>query len=367
MSRKVIRCELCDSDLCVKYPYEDFCTKSKLVVYPSQVAIFVKSGHICDKFSAGTFTLRTGNIPLLNKLICLPYGGESPIKAEVWFINLLAKLDICWEMPSPIQLEDAKYGFIVPVKASGQCGIRVSDPELFLKMLVGNMKSFSSEKLYQYFRGMMMSAFNDILATKIALDGISVFDINAHLLEISEYSCGEIDQFFGKYGINCDYFSVSSVNIPENDQSLNRLKEAKDLVARLKITGKDVYQMERGFNVLESAASNLGVGSQMVGVGAGLTMGSRVGEIASQLLITDSFQSPPPLPIEETFWFVFVNGQQLGGQTIKDIKKLIENGMMNGETLVWKPGMAQWAQAIAIHELAFLFGPQTPPPPPSAG
>lgn len=66
---------------------------------------------------------------------------------------------------------------------------------------------------------------------------------------------------FEKYGLKLENFNVIGINVQENDPSFIRLKEAKDLAARLKITGKDVYQMERSFNVLENAASNEGGGA----------------------------------------------------------------------------------------------------------
>ena len=58
---------------------------SQLVVYPGQVAFFVKGGTVCDKFTDGTYTLKSNNIPLLNKIINLPFGGDSPFQADVWF------------------------------------------------------------------------------------------------------------------------------------------------------------------------------------------------------------------------------------------------------------------------------------------
>ena len=105
----VVKCEMNDSELCEKFYSEDLRLGSQLVVYPSQVAIFVKGGQIFDIFEAGTYTLKTNNIPLLNKIINLPFGGDSPFQAEVWFLNLTAKLDIKWGTMTPIQLEDPKY------------------------------------------------------------------------------------------------------------------------------------------------------------------------------------------------------------------------------------------------------------------
>ena len=360
----VVKCEMNDSELCKKFHSEDLRLGTQLVVYPSQVAIFVKGGQIFDMFEAGTYTLKTSNIPLLNKIINIPFGGDSPFQAEVWFLNLTAKLDIKWGTMTPIQLEDPKYEIIVPVRAFGQYGMKVIEPQHFLKTLIGNMTSFSSDKVNNYFKGKMLSLFNSTLAKKIAKDKISILDINMHLVETSEYCEEEMNKQFEKYGLQLLDFAVISINVPEDDPSIIKLKEAKDLAARLKITGKDVYQMERSFDVLDTAAGNEGAGGQMIGMGAGMGfgmgVGSTMGNMANQFINTNP-NTPPPLPQETTF-FIHLNGQQLSGQTIQNMSVYIQNGLMNGDTLVWRQGMPQWAKASQVPELAHLFNTQTPPP-----
>lgn len=89
----VIKCEVNDKELVYKFPSENLRLGSQLVVYPTQTAFFVKGGVILDEFICGTYTLKTENIPLLGKLINLPFNGQTPFKAEVWFINQVAILD----------------------------------------------------------------------------------------------------------------------------------------------------------------------------------------------------------------------------------------------------------------------------------
>ena len=69
--------------------------------------------------------METANIPLLNKVINLPFGGRSPFTAEVWFVNKLYSLDVKWGTPTPIQIQDPKYGVFVPVRANGRFGIQI--------------------------------------------------------------------------------------------------------------------------------------------------------------------------------------------------------------------------------------------------
>lgn len=353
----VVKCEMKDYEFCKKFPSEDLMTSSQLVVYPSQTAIFVKGGRICDKFQTGTYSLKTYNIPILNKIINIPFGGDSPFQAEVWFINHVSKLNLKWGTTSPIQLEDPKYNIIVPVRAYGQYGLRVVEAELFLTSLIGNMPDFSAYKVAEYFKGMMLSSLNTAISKKMIQDRISILDINQHLIEMSAFCKDEVDKLFGRYGIQLSEFSFVSINVPSNDPSVMKLKEAKDAAAKVKIMGRDVYQMERSFNVLEKAAGNEGAGGMMAagaGLGAGVGMGSAMGSLASQNISTFASVVPPPVPQPVTY-FIYVNGQQIGNQTLQDISSLISQGTVKKDTLVWKAGMAAWAQAADVPEVAQLF------------
>ena len=86
----VVKWEANDRELVHKFPSEDLRIGTQLVVYAGQTAFFVKGGKVMDQFESGTYTIKTENIPLLNKLINLPFGGNSPFQAEVWFVNKLA-------------------------------------------------------------------------------------------------------------------------------------------------------------------------------------------------------------------------------------------------------------------------------------
>lgn len=358
----VVKWEASQREYCHKYPSSDLRIGSQLVVYPAQTAFFVKGGKLLDEFTEGTYTLKSENLPILNKLINLPFGGDSPFQAEVWFVNQITRLDFKWGTPSPIQLEDPKYKVIVPVRAYGQYGIRISNPRQFLETLMGNMRSFTANDIDTYFKGQLIANLNSAIAKKFVQDQISILDINTHLIEISDFCNNEINEkFTQKYGINLVDFSVMSINVPEDDTSFVKLKEAKATLARMNIAGKDVYQMERSFDVLEKAAANEGGGMQMMGVGMGLGFGNAIGSMAGQTINTNPV-APPPIPNEQT-WYVYANNQQLGGQTKAHLSALLAQGVINGETLVWRPGMTNWAQLSSVSELADLVA--TPPPIPS--
>lgn len=356
----VVKIEMNDYELCKKFPSEDLRIGTQLVVYPTQIAFFVKGGVVCDEFTAGTYTLTTENIPILNKIVNLPFGGDSPFQAEVWFINLTTKLDMKWGTPSPIQLEDPKYEIIIPVRAYGTYGIRVLHPKSLLQMFIGNMRSFSAEKVHEYFKGQMLAHLNNAISSKMTEAKISILEINAHLLDMSLSCQGVINRVFEKYGMELVDFTFVSINIPQDDPSVIKLKEAKATAAGFKVTGRDLYQMERSFDVLQTAAGNEGNGGAMMAMGAGLGVGTAMGQVAASNLNVSS-HTPPPIPNEQKY-FVYINGQQYGDQTIQSIRNLVSQGLFTQDTLVWKSGLENWVKASDLPELAQLFMRQVPPP-----
>ncbi|MBQ9561550.1 MAG: SPFH domain-containing protein [Prevotella sp.] len=325
-----------------KFPSCDLRWGSQLVVYPGQVAFFVKGGKVCDKFKDGTYTLQTNNIPLLNKIINLPFGSDSPFQADVWFVSTLNRLSLKWGTETPIQLEDPKYEIIVPVRAYGQYGFRVCDAEKFVYSLVGNMPNFDEHMLQSYFRGILLTRLTDIIAKKIINDQISVLDISTHLQEISTFCQNELTPFFAEYGVEIVLFNIISINIPEKDVSLNEIKKAKNLSARLKIAGKENYSMERSFDVMDKAAENeSGAGAAFINAGLGLGASLNIGkQIGSQISPTTA-GTPPPIP-SVTNYFLVVNGQQQGPYTEQQIRDAISQNRSVLTLLAWKSGMPTW-------------------------
>ena len=82
---------------------------------------------------------------------------------------------------------------------------------------------------------------------------------------------------------------------------------------------------------------------------------------------TKSTVAPPPPP---TFsFYALIDNKQYGPYDKIQFKRLVDNDMVNRNTLVWKEGMAQWQAAKEVPEMEEFFpnNNQTPPPiPPSS-
>lgn len=148
-----------------KYPNDELGTWTQLIVNESQEAVLFKGGRALDVFGSGRHTLSTANIPLLNNLVNLPFGGQSPFTAEVWYVNKIYSLDIKWGTPTPIQLQDPKYGVFIPIRSYGQFGIHITDSKKFLVKLVGIVNVFDDSNIVKYFRGVLLTKAKDTISS----------------------------------------------------------------------------------------------------------------------------------------------------------------------------------------------------------
>lgn len=358
----VVRYENHPDEVVGKYIEDDIRLGSQLIVYPAQTAFFVRGGKILDEFTSGTHTIQSENIPLLNKIINLPFGKESPFGAEVWFVNQTTILDCKWGTAAPLQIEDPKYGVIVPVRAYGQYGFRISDPRLFLESFVGNMPSFDTETLSNYFRGVIQSRLSSIVSDAMLTADASVVNIGSKTTELSDIAQKILHPVFQAFGVDLHLFTVVAVTVDESDASFQRLKEAIDAKAEMRIIGNENYQMRRSFDVLEKAAGNTGGGAMntAVGIGAGVGIGSQVAGLAGAFINTQPPAVPPPMP--QAQYYIAIAGTQQGPVDAVTIQAMMQQGKVTGSTLVWKAGMPQWAPLSSLPDFS---GQPTPPPIPT--
>ena len=150
-----------------KHPCEDFNTGSQLIVHESQEAFFFLNGQILDSFGPGRHELSTQNLPLVNRLINLPTGGDSPFHAEVFFVNLCEQMGIAWGTNSKIQYIEPNYGFPLSIGASGEMALAVKEPRDLLIRLVGTEAVLSQQKLIHYFKSFLQTRVKSAIAKAI--------------------------------------------------------------------------------------------------------------------------------------------------------------------------------------------------------
>ena len=313
---------------------------AKLIVRESQQAIFVNEGEIADILGAGTYELETKNIPILTKLQHWDHGFNSPFKAEVYFVNTKRFVNLRWGTKNPIMLRDPEFG-MVRLRAFGTYAIRITEPQVFLKEIVGTDKLFSTEEISEQLTNIIVSKFASVMGDQ----EIAALDLAKNYEKLGTFITAKISPFFEEYGLSLTHIFVENISLPES------VEKALDKRTSREITGDldEHIKYETG-NALGN--ENGGGASDMVGMGAGLAMASKMAHSLNTV------STPPPIPLGQEHYFIAINKKPHGPYDIKRVEALIDDGTVLGDTLVWTEGMSAWQKAITVLSKYF---PQTPP------
>lgn len=330
---------------------------AKLIVRESQMAAVITEGMLTDLFNnPGTYTLSTQNLPILSTLKGWKYGFNSPFKAEVYFVSLRTFTDRKWGTKNPIMLRDPEFG-PVRLRAFGNFSIKVSDPATLLKNVVGTDGRFTVDEIGDQLRDMLVARFGDALAES----KIPVLDLAANYDQLAQFIWQRIEPDFERFGLQVVTLHVENISLPPEVEKALDQRTSMGIIGDM---GK--YMQFQAGRSMEAAANNPGgAAGAGIGMGMGFAMANTLGQAMAQ---GGSAVQPPPIP-QVTAYHVVLNGQQAGPFDVLKFPNLIEAGQVTPQTLVWKPGMANWTPAGQVPELVSLFQQHqqaTPPPIPPA-
>lgn len=269
-----------DTTLVWKFPSEKIHTGAQIIVSEGQEAIFLKGGLVLDRFGPGTFTLTSKNLPLLDKVVNLPFGGNTPFSAEVWFINKLQKLDLRWGTKSPISLFDSIIGMPVNIRSYGRWGFQVENSDRLLKKIVGNQSLIYYERLTEFLTGKILQSLTETISDIFKNGHKSIFQISEDLQAVSFEIQKRIESAVEELGLQVLTFEVMSINIPEEELRTIRAVYQKTFEARelskasLSSSYTQIKAFESATNQSGTDTSNL-IGA-VVGAGVGLSVAAPI-------------------------------------------------------------------------------------------
>lgn len=206
--------------LVYKYPHSDFSTMSQLIVRESQEAILYKDGMMLDSFLPGKYTLHTGNIPLLSKLVNLPFGGNSPFKCDVFFVNKTIAMDYKWGTKTQTKVMDMHYHLMLDIGASGVVGIKVRNPYDLMLKIVGTQSELRAETCLNYFRENISAKVKEYLGKVMRKPEMDFLILETCLSDFSEAVKSQLNQLFEDIGVELYNFVIGSIQIPPNQYAV---------------------------------------------------------------------------------------------------------------------------------------------------
>jgi membrane protease subunit (stomatin/prohibitin family) len=269
---------------------------AQLTVRESQAAVLFYKGKACDAFAPGRHTLTTANIPLLTKILSVPWAMTSPLRAEVYIVNMKVFPNLKWGTRDPVAFKDTDLG-LIRLRAHGVFNIQVVQPVLFINTLVGTMGIFTTEEIGEYLKRVIVSRFNDHLGDHLD----SLFNLPGKYEELSEGLQKRLQHDFSRFGIGLEHLYITSITPPpEVQQAIDdkgRLSIIQDLDRLIKM---------KAAMAMEKAAQSTGAAGSGMGMGMGIMMPAMFAEaLKSQSGTTQQTTTCPdcknPIPADARF------------------------------------------------------------------
>ena len=242
---------------------------TQLIVNQSQEACFVKGGQLLDVFEPGTHTLSTKNLPILSNILGVAFGGQSPFKAEVYYVNKSISMDAKFGL-IPFNMIEPNFKVPIPVTSRGSFALNISDSRVFLNKLVGTVSDFDTYTLSQFFRGVIVESVKSAI-TRIAKEqSLSPLELESIVFEVGQAVRGLIGETLNEYGLSLKLFNIEAIPVIDEDQKVKDVVEqyqklmSEDAAERMRLKRRaenlEVYKIERSFDTAETAAENIGGG-----------------------------------------------------------------------------------------------------------
>lgn len=372
-------------------------------------------------------TLKTGNLPILANIVGLAYNGDSPFQAEVYFINLASVIQVKFGVPFFDVFDPRFLDFAVPMAVRGTLTFKITDYKEFIKL--HRLDVFSTADFQRQVRDSIINYVKRVVANVPADFNIPVIQIERKIGEITDAIQPKVaDRLMKDFGVTVSGFDISDIEVDKASPGYQQLKSVtQDIAAKTVQAQGDIniqnmqdmqrinaqnmeetlrmqreeaqyaqhkqtqssnlsaFQIEQQANVGIAGANALGQmgangamdmnggGMNPAGMMTGMAMGGAIGQNMAGMmngmmngLNTPNPGTPTPPPVQPISYQIAVNGQATGPYDENQLKGMIGQNTFTKDSLVWKPGMANWVKAETVSELANLFT-SVPPVPPMNG
>ena len=235
---------------------------AQLTIRDSQAGVFFYKGKALEAFGPGRHTLKTGNIPILTKIVSLPWGMTSPLRAEVFFVNMKVFTNLKWGTRDPVAFKDSELG-LIRLRAFGVFNLRVVQPVLFINSMVGTQGVFTTEGVEEYLNRVIVSRFNDYMGETID----SILNLPAKYDELSQGLAKRLQEDFSHFGLGLTHIYMNAITPPPEVQKAiddrSRMGVFDDMNKLMKM---------KAAMAMEKASEGEGGAGDSMGMGMGLMM-----------------------------------------------------------------------------------------------
>lgn len=242
---------------------------SKLIIRMGQDAIFMYNGRVEGIFEdEGQFDIESQIIPFLTTLKSFKFGFNTPLRAEVLFINTKEQL-VKWGTKSAINLPAQGLPGGMPVRAFGTFSCKVAEADVLIDRIAGVKSIFTVEDVKER----IVANLDQLLMSWIGREGRDMFNLQMDAGNIAKGIMSDLDMDMRKIGIAVTEFKIESFSYPEEIRKMQEKAAAQSMVGDV-----NKYQQIAVADAMGKGGTGNGggVASDMVQLQMGMVMGQQM-------------------------------------------------------------------------------------------
>lgn len=252
-----------------KWQNQEIKKGSKLIVRPGQDAIFLYNGRVEGIFeSEGQFDMESDIIPFLSTLKSFKFGFNTPLRAEVLFINT-KEMIVKWGTKNAINLQAPGLPGGMPIRAFGTFSCKIAEHDVLIDKLAGIKQIYTVDDVKER----IISNLDQLLMVWIGKEGRDMFNLQMDARSISKGIMGDLDMDMRKLGIAITDFNIESFSYPEEIKKMQEKAAAQSMIGDM-----NKYQQVAMADSMQKGGTRSGssVASDMVSLQMGMAMGQQM-------------------------------------------------------------------------------------------
>lgn len=257
---------------------------SVIHVYPNQFMMLVDGGKVVDYTAEeGYYKVDASSMPSLfngqfgdtlkETFDRIRFGGETPKKQAVYFINLQEIKGIKFGTRTPINYFDNFYNAELFLRAHGTYSIKITEPlKFYSEVIPKNADHVEIDVINEQYLSEFLSALQSSI-NQMAADGTRISYVSSKSRELGSYMANTLDSDWNQMrGMEIQAVGIASISYDEESQKLINMRNQGAMLGDPSV--REGYVQGAVARGLEAAGSNVsGSIAGFMGMGAGMNAG----------------------------------------------------------------------------------------------
>ena len=251
-----------------KWQNQEIKKGSRLIIRPGQDAIFLYNGRVEGIFEDdGDYDIESQIIPFLTTLKSFKFGFNTPLRAEVLFINT-KELLVKWGTKNAINLQAPGLPGGMPIRAFGTFNCRIVEHNVVIEKLAGIRQTYTVDDVKER----IVASLDQLLMSWISKEGRDMFNLQADAGSIAKGIESDLDMDMRKIGIGISGFTIESFSYPEEIKKMQEKAAAQSMVGDV----NKYTQIAAADSMAQGGRGGSGMTADMVGLQMGMAIGQQM-------------------------------------------------------------------------------------------